>query len=181
MLRIIAFAAFASLAQLLNAQIPTACTDANSLTNLTCCPVTADGVCGEDAGRGSCAPLDFENYDDETSDVRLNWPHYYTQTCECNGNFGGYDCSQCQFGYYGDDCSQFEVIPRPALRDFTSEDWDEFLNLIVMTRDYDSGYSAVLEESIPGNASIVTAPLTVYGYYVWVHHYTAKDSSFTRM
>ena len=178
MLRAIAFAVVASLAQ---AQIPTVCTDAESLTSLTCCPVTADGICGEDAGRGACVPLVFENYDNETSNVRKNWPHYFTQVCKCNDNFGGYDCSRCQFGYYGQNCGNFEVIPRPALRDFTNEDWVEFLSLLKMTRDYDSGYSAVLEESVPGNATIITTPLTAYEYYVWVHHYTAKDSSFTRM
>ena len=34
-------------------QIPAACADEESLENLRCCPATADGVCGEDAGRGN--------------------------------------------------------------------------------------------------------------------------------
>ena len=165
----------ATLSQLSSAQIPTACTNEDSLENLICCPTTEDGVCGQDAGRGSCVPLDFENYDNQTSDVRVNWPHYYTRICQCSSNFGGYDCSRCKFGYYGPDCSQFKVLPRTPVREFTDDDWEEYNDIIRMTRDYDSGYSAVLEESAPGNASIVTLPLKLYEYYVWVHHYTAKD------
>ena len=138
--------------------------------------MTKDGVCGEDANRGSCMPIDFEGYSSETSNVRVNWPHYYTRMCQCNGNFGDYDCSRCKFGYYGDDCSRFQVLPRPPIRDFTALDWFKFHTILRLTRTYDSGYSAVLEESIPGNASIVTVPLKIYEYFVWLHHYTAKDS-----
>lgn len=58
----------------------------------------------------------------------------------------------------------------------TDKDWEDFINILKKTRTYNSGYSAVLEESQPGNASILTVPLTVYGFYTWVHHYTAKDS-----
>lgn len=169
----------ALLAQISRALIPTACTDANSLENLICCPTTEDGVCGVDANRGSCMSLDIAAYDNETSNVRENWPHYYTQICQCNGNFGGYDCSRCKFGYYGDDCSEFQVLPRPPIRDYSDDDWADFINILRLTRTYESGYSAVLEESVPGNASIVTAPLTLYEYYVWIHHYVSKDTCFS--
>ena len=161
---------------LTTALIPTVCTDESSLANLICCPSTPQGVCGADAGRGSCQALDFAGYSNETSDVRVNWPHYYTQVCQCNGNFGGHDCSKCKFGYYGADCSQFQVLPRPPVRDFSDDDWAEFNSILRMTRTYDSGYSAVLEEAVPGTTNITTVPLTVYQFYIWVHHYTAKDS-----
>ena len=165
----------AALLSVARAQIPTVCADQNSLENLICCPVTEDGVCGEEANRGACVSLDFPNYDNETSDVRVNWPHYYTQICQCSGNFGGYDCSRCDFGYFGPDCDQFQVLPRPPVRDLSDEDWSDLIDILKMSRDFDSGYSAVLEESCPGNASIPTTSLTVYEYYTWVHHYTAKD------
>lgn len=170
------FFAAVFLSSVANAQIPTVCTDQNSLVNSVCCPVTADGVCGEDANRGTCISLNFPNYNATTSDVRVNWPHYYTQICQCNGNFGGYDCSRCQFGYYGADCSQFQVLPRPPVRELSDSDWADYINIVRMTRSYNSGYSAVLTESLPGTADIPTVNLTVYEFYVWIHHYTAKDS-----
>ena len=60
-------------------QIPTACANNESLENLRCCPTTSDGVCGENAGRGECAELSIEGYSRDTTDVRNNWPHYFTQ------------------------------------------------------------------------------------------------------
>ena len=60
-------------------QIPTACADDESLENLRCCPTTSDGVCGEDANRGQCVQLSIDGYSTNTTDVRGNWPHYFTQ------------------------------------------------------------------------------------------------------
>lgn len=159
-----------------DAQIPTVCTDQASLENSMCCPNTTDGVCGADANRGACMPIEIPNYDSNSSNVRENWPHYYTQICQCNGNFSGYDCSRCKFGYYGSDCSQFQVLPRPPARDLSDEDWADFTDILKRAKRYDSGYSAVLEDLQPGNASIPTAPLTIYDYYVWLHHYTTKET-----
>ena len=59
-------------------QIPTACTDVESLENLQCCPATSDGVCGEDANRGECVELNIEGYRRDTTNARDNWPHYFT-------------------------------------------------------------------------------------------------------
>lgn len=161
---------------LTEAQIPTVCTDQNSLENSICCPSTADGICGKSANRGDCVTLDPYNYDDGSSDVRENWPHYFTQVCKCYGNFAGYDCSRCKFGYYGTYCQDFQVLPRPPARDLSDKDWADFAYLVKIAKTSDSGYSAVLEESLPGNASIPTAPLSIYDYYVWIHHYTSKDT-----
>jgi len=59
-------------------QIPTACADDDSLENLRCCPITVDGVCGENANRGQCVPLNIDGYSTSTTNVRDNWPHFYT-------------------------------------------------------------------------------------------------------
>ena len=64
-------------------QIPTACADEDSLENLRCCPETTDdGVCGEDANRGEqggeCVQLNLDGHRMDTTDVRANWPHYFT-------------------------------------------------------------------------------------------------------
>ena len=160
------------------AQIPSVCTDEESLENLICCPTTADGVCGEDANRGECVMLDTStyNYDPESTNVRVNWPHYYTRVCMCKDNYGGYDCSRCKFGYYGPDCSNKQVLPRRPVRDFSAQDWQQFNDIIGKTRTYDSGYETVLQETTPGTADLVTAKVSLYHLYIWIHHYTAKDS-----
>lgn len=159
-----------------NAQIPTVCTDSNSLTNLICCPITEDGVCGMDANRGECVTLNVPGYSSETSDVRRNWPHYFTQVCRCNGNYGGYDCSRCKYGYFGSDCSQKQVLPRRSLAEYSDSDWEEFTSIIRQLKTHNSNYKVVLEESIPGNDSLLMSNISVYNLYIWMHHYSAKDS-----
>ena len=61
-------------------QIPTVCADEDSLENLRCCPTTDDSVCGENANRGQCVQLNIDayGYDINSTDVRANWPHYFT-------------------------------------------------------------------------------------------------------
>jgi len=143
-------------------QIPTDCSDAESLENSVCCPTTADGICGTNANRGACVTLNFAGYSNETSDVRTNWPHYFTQICECNGNYAGHDCGRCKFGYYGSDCGQKQVLPRRPIRELTDEEWAAYNDIIRRTRTYDSGYKVVLEESTPGNASLVMTSISLY-------------------
>ena len=165
-----------ALSQVALAQIPTACADRRSLEHLTCCPVTADGVCGEDAGRGLCVPVNFARHSNETTDVRVNWPHYYTRVCKCSGNYGGYDCSRCKYGYFGADCGSKAILPRKPVRDFTDEEWNDFINIIRQTKTYDSGYKVVLEERQPGTADLLMSNVSLYDLMIWMHHFAAKDA-----
>ena len=66
------------LLQSVDSQIPVACTDAERLRTLTCCP----SQCGANEGYGECADLDLPpNYSMTSTDVRENWPHYFTRGC----------------------------------------------------------------------------------------------------
>ena len=152
------------------------CADTHSLEQMTCCPVTGDGVCGEEAGRGRCVPVDFEGHSNETTNVRVNWPHYYTRVCKCSGNFGGYDCSGCSYGYYGQDCASRAIIPRKPVREFSEEEWREFISILRLIKTRDSGYKVILEEKVPGTADLRMANLSLYDLMIWTHHYAAKDA-----
>ena len=160
-----------------SAQIPTACSDPQSLENAICCPTTANGICGESANRGQCVPLTLPpGYSNETTDVRSNWPHYFTRGCRCNGNFGGYDCSRCRYGYYGEDCSKSQVLPRRSIHEYTDEDWNEFNEILNLAKTYQSEYTVILEEQEPGTSNHTMVNISVYDLFVWLHHYGAKDS-----
>ena len=179
-LGLVAIAVTASLLLPCCAQIPTVCTDTQSLENSICCPTTTEGVCGMNANRGSCGQLSIPNYDATSSDVRVNWPHYFTRACVCNGNYAGYDCSRCKFGYFGTDCNQKQILPRRPISDYSASEWTTYNNILRKTRTYDSGYIAVLEEQMPGNVNLSTSNISLYHLYVWIHHYTAKDSQILR-
>ena len=175
-MRLILSLLVATIVSLATCQIPTVCSDTSSLQTLTCCPATSDGVCGTDAGRGTCGPVNLPGYSTETSDVRENWPHYFTHICFCNGNYSGYDCGRCSLGHYGENCSQFQVVARRDVSSFSDSEWQDFNTLLIQTREWDSGYRVVLEESTPGNISLATTNTSLYGLFVWMHHYAAKDS-----
>ena len=115
-------------------------------------------------------------YSNETTDVRSNWPHYFTQACQCNGNFGGYDCSRCRYGYYGEDCSKSQVLPRRSIHEYTDEDWNEFNEILNLAKMYQSEYTVILEEQEPGTSNHTMVNISVYDLFVWLHHYGAKDS-----
>ena len=157
-------------------QIPAACSDANSLENSICCPDTGDGVCGQASGRGLCVSLNQPGYSNDTTDVRVNWPHYFTQICQCNDNYGGYDCGRCRYGYYGSDCSQKQVLPRRPIHEYTDEEWDEFIQIIRLSKTYQSDYVVILEESRPGTSNLSNSNISIYNMFVWLHHFAAKDS-----
>ena len=161
-----------------SSQIPTACSDANSLENAICCPDTGDGVCGQASGRGLCVSLNQPGYSNESTDVRVNWPHYFTQICQCNGNYGGYDCGRCRYGYYGSDCSQKQVLPRRPIHEYTDKEWNEFIQILRLSKTYQSDYVVILEESRSGTSNLSISNISIYNMFVWLHHFAAKDSSF---
>ena len=162
-------AALTLILQGVSAQIPADCTDAESLRTLTCCPNT----CGEADGRGICANIDHPAHNMTTPNVRANWPHYFTRACSCTGNYWGYDCSRCKYGYYGDNCSQNQTRPRQSIQQL---EWSDYIQILKQTRNYPSGYVVVLREAPPMNTSLQTEPVTLYELFVWLHHYAAKDS-----
>lgn len=165
-----------TMSQVVWSQIPTACTDRNSLEEMTCCPTTADGMCGEDAGRGLCTAVNLSKHSNQTTNVRVNWPHYYTRVCKCNENYGGYDCSRCNYGYFGPDCGSRAILPRKPVRDFTDEEWEDFIRILRMSKNYDSGYKVVIEEQLPGVANLEMSNVSLFDLMIWMHHYAAKDA-----
>ena len=159
-----------------SSQIPAACSDANSLENSICCPDSGDGVCGQASGRGHCVSLNQPGYSTESTDVRRNWPHHFTQVCRCNDNYGGYDCSRCTYGYYGSDCSQKQVLPRRPIHEYTDKEWSKFIQITRLSKSYQSDYVVILEESKPGTSNLSISNISLYNLFVWLHHFAAKDS-----
>ncbi len=161
------------LPQIVDSQIPTVCTDAESLENMECCP----DDCGAATGRGRCDDIDLpQDFNMLSTDVRSNWPHYFTRACSCNGNYGGFDCSRCTNGYYGDNCENNAILPRTSIQSLTPEEWTVYIETLKMARTADSRYSVILQEAQPGTPNLSKREVTIYQLFVWLHHYTAKDS-----
>ena len=104
------------------AQFPAVCNTPDSLRTKTCCPNNCGGPT-----RGNCQNItarvvaQWELADSEvneilqntpnepqkgTADARYLWPAVvFEWICVCSGNYGGVDCSECDFGWTGYDCS----------------------------------------------------------------------------
>ena len=56
-------------------------------------------------------------------------------------------------------------------------EWEEFIEIIQLLHTHDSGYAVILEETLPGDSSVLRSNITLYNLYVWLHHYASKDTA----
>jgi hypothetical protein len=156
-----------------DSQIPAVCTDSVSMSRRECCPDNCGG------SRGSCIDITYDRVTTESRDVvRQSWPYYFNRVCSCNGNYWGYDCSRCKYGYYGDNCENKQTLPRKNIMDFTPTQWSDYIRILQRTRTYPSGYKVLLQE--PNNtftqSNFTQDAVPLYKLFIWIHHYVAKDS-----
>ena len=126
-------------------QFPKACINLQSLKNKECCPVPEgfSAPCGSDGNRGECQDLTVREWNSsyryyqefQKDDDRHNWPNVlFNRTCKCNANFGGYNCSKCEYGYYGDNCDQKKILKRRNFAKLADEENHRYLKYINMSR-----------------------------------------------
>ena len=171
--------------RLVEAQIPRVCATTESLTSRTCCPIPtgASAACGNDLGRGECrlvSPYCYTQYPNN-GDPRLNWPSYFfNRTCRCNGNYAGYDCGECKFGYEGNDCNtkSSPLRMRQNIMDMTDSEWEDYNNKIITAKNAEeSRYVILLFNEADGNAfNAKPVNISLYNMFVWMHHYVAKNN-----
>lgn len=98
------------------AQFPRECVTPEGLRSGQCCPSptgAAGDECGSSVGRGQCVAIAADNrrhgpqYPYDGQDDRERWPlRFFNRTCQCNGNFTGYNCGRCRHGLTGSNCDQ---------------------------------------------------------------------------
>ncbi|NXU61870.1 TYRO Tyrosinase, partial [Horornis vulcanius] len=128
-------------------QFPRVCANVQSLLSKECCPPwDGDGSpCGELSNRGSCqnillsqAPLGpqfpFSGVDD-----REDWPSvFYNRTCRCEGNFMGFSCGECKFGFSGLNCTERQVKTRRNIFQLTASEKNKFLAYLNLAKNIPS-------------------------------------------
>lgn len=107
------------------AQFPRQCVTPEGLQSGQCCPSltgAAEDECGSSIGRGQCVSIAVDNrrhgpqYPYSGRDDRERWPlRFFNRTCQCNGNFSGYNCGQCRHGLTGPNCDQRISVGRQPL------------------------------------------------------------------
>ena len=178
----------------IGALIPEVCANNASLQAQVCCPNTSSGVCG--GSRGSCvnvSTLCKTDYDSSmlssssdtymyfTTDGRFNWPsQIFERVCQCHGNYGGYDCLDCKFGYGGNDCNT-KLRNRVRRSIATLPNWSVYIEQLRKAKHEPySRYKVYIGGDLLEETSYVNVSL--YDTFAWIHHYVARTqiSRYTR-
>nr|AMB26747.1 tyrosinase B [Leptochiton asellus] len=168
-------------------QFPIACVGNATLTNSTCCPIPPgfDSPCGAPF-RGKCTEIRDNNEDysgassQTANDDRFHWPRkFFIYGCECSGNFAGYMCHECSYGFTGDNCTERIVRIRKNLNKVTPSEKRYILSIMEKARRTQSDY-ALIDVSKGAdpveNVQFVTA--SVYDYLAYVHYYASRKTIF---
>ncbi|XP_066294563.1 tyrosinase-like [Branchiostoma lanceolatum] len=170
-----------------DAQFPRVCTSDGALDSKECCPIPPGFTepCGG-PGRGHCADTPDPSVEDPAwkninaykVDDRRHWPTvFFNRTCECEGNFSGYDCTRCVWGHRGPNC---ETKQRPAvrrnIRNISTEEKDKFQHYFDRAKNTTSDFVFALEfkENIRGSEDFVN--VSVYDFFVAVHYYASRET-----
>ncbi|XP_023665110.2 5,6-dihydroxyindole-2-carboxylic acid oxidase [Paramormyrops kingsleyae] len=178
-------------AVLVGAQFPRECVTPEGLRSGECCPspsgTPGDG-CGAATGRGQCVAVTADSrphgpqYPHDGRDDRERWPlRFFNRTCQCNGNFSGYNCGRCRHGLAGPNCDQRVLVVRRNVMQLSAEEKRAFIqaldqakrtahpDLVVVTRRYEDVFG-------PDGSTMQFENITIYNYFVWSHYYSVKKT-----
>ncbi|XP_035288042.1 tyrosinase-like isoform X1 [Anguilla anguilla] len=169
-------------------QFPRACVTAEILQTKECCPVwEQDGsVCGARSGRGFCQDVvisDLPNgpqYPFNGIDDRERWPSvFYNRTCQCAGNYMGFDCGDCKFGFFGVNCAEKRESLRRNIFQLSVTERQKlisYLNLAKNTISTDYVIVTGTYEHMNNGTDPMFADASVYDVFVWMHYYVSRDA-----
>jgi tyrosinase len=135
-------------------------------------------------GRGHCARLPnaeevFRPDDPELkTDDRLNWPHrFFHYACQCEANYMGYMCQECQFGFRGANCDETHTAIRHNVMQMSDAKKEQFRRVVDMSKSHPSDYVVVANV---WDVDPITDPkfqeVSVYDLFVYLHHYASRHT-----
>ena len=170
-------------------QFPRPCANSEGLRTKECCPVwDGDGsACGALSGRGFCTEVEVSDephgpqYPHSGIDDRERWPlAFFNRTCRCAGNYGGFNCGECRFGYWGSNCAEYrESVRRNILTMSTAEQqkFISYLNLAKNTISQDYVISTATRAEMGENGeNPMFSDINTYDLFVWMHYYVSRDA-----
>ncbi|KAM4726512.1 tyrosinase-like [Anableps anableps] len=169
-------------------QFPRLCSTQEALQTKECCPAwEGDGsACGARSGRGSCEDVEISEQSDGPQypfsglDDREKWPLvFYNRTCQCAGNFMGFNCGDCKFGYFGDNCNERRESLRRNIFHLTRAERNRlisYLNLAKQTVSRDYVVATGTYKEMENGSNPMFADVSVYDVFVWMHYYVSRSA-----
>lgn len=169
-------------------QIPRPCATVEALTSKACCPVwPGDGsICGASSGRGFCQEVtvsDLPNgpqYPHRNVDDRERWPLvFFNRTCQCAGNYMGFDCGDCKFGFFGANCAERRESVRRNILQLSVPERQRFISYLNLAKTSVSPDYVIITgtyEQMENGTRPLFADVSVYDLFVWMHYYVSRDA-----
>ncbi|CAJ0960675.1 unnamed protein product [Ranitomeya imitator] len=160
-------------------QFPRVCTTEASFRTKSCCPLWKDkSPCGSLSGRGRCKDWIASSGEKipQYNDDRLDWPrHYYDYTCECFGNYSGFDCGDCKFGFHGEKCDRKKIVLRREIRELTVLEQKRLFSYLALAKTTKSQDFVVLSTGDRYHRETYRfVDASLYDVFVWMHYYSMK-------
>uniref|UniRef100_A0A667XQP1 Tyrosinase n=1 Tax=Myripristis murdjan TaxID=586833 RepID=A0A667XQP1_9TELE len=169
-------------------QFPRLCATREALRTKECCPPwDGDGsACGASSGRGFCQDVQVPDFPDGPQypfsglDDRERWPLvFYNRTCQCAGNFMGFNCADCKFGYFGVNCNERRESLRRNIFHLSRAErlrFISYLNLAKHTVSADYVVATGTYREMENGSTPLFANISVYDVFVWMHYYVSRNA-----